>query len=127
MADDFPAEIRQFVVDHISSVAQLEVLLLLHSSPTRNWAPCEVHAVLCTSVLMCAEHLADLQNRGLLVVVGPGPRFQYQPRTVELSAIVDALARIYAERRVALITLIYSKPVDSARSFADAFRLRKDK
>lgn len=127
MVDVFSAEIRQFVVDHISSVAQLEVLLLLHSAPTRTWTASEVNTMLYTSVPLCAEHLADLQKRGLLAAVGPEARFQYQPRTPDLSATVEALARAYAERRVALITLIYSKPVDSARSFADAFRLRKDK
>jgi len=33
----------------------------------------------------------------------------------------------YADRRVTVIGLIFSKPVDKIRSFADAFRIRKDR
>ena len=45
----------------------------------------------------------------------------------ELDQAVVRLAKDYAERRVTVITLIFSKPVDKLRTFADAFRLRKDK
>jgi hypothetical protein len=47
--------------------------------------------------------------------------------TPALDAAVAQLAKDYAERRVSVITLIFSKPVDKLRTFADAFRLRKDK
>jgi hypothetical protein len=53
--------------------------------------------------------------------------FHYAPASGSpLDAAVAQLARDYAERRVTIITLIFSKPVDKLRSFADAFRLRKD-
>ena len=44
----------------------------------------------------------------------------------ELDELVGSLEKVYEERRVSVITLIYSKPVDKVRTFADAFRLRKD-
>jgi hypothetical protein len=44
-----------------------------------------------------------------------------------LSTDVNDLARAYAERRVNVIALIFSKPATSLRHFADAFRLRKDR
>jgi hypothetical protein len=41
------------------------------------------------------------------------------------AAAVGDLAATYAERRVAVITLIASRPMDNVRAFSDAFRLRK--
>ena len=38
----------------------------------------------------------------------------------------SALDRAYAERRVTVINLIFSKPIDKLRSFADAFRIKKE-
>ena len=45
---------------------------------------------------------------------------------MDLHRAVAGLAREYAARRVTVIGLIFSKPVDKIRSFADAFRLRRD-
>jgi hypothetical protein len=53
--------------------------------------------------------------------------YGYAPRSAELDAAVQGLAREYALRRVTVIGLIFSNPVDKIRSFADAFRIRKDR
>jgi hypothetical protein len=127
MADDFPADIQQFVAQNIESLAQLEILMLLRQQPQREWDPAEVARLLYTAVEMCASQLADLARRGfLLCTPAPNPRYRYQPASEELSQSVDRLAALYAERRVAVITLIYSKPVNKVQTFADAFRLRKE-
>jgi hypothetical protein len=55
------------------------------------------------------------------------PRYRYAPATAEQERVVEDLARCYNERRVSVITLIYSKPRDHIRSFANAFRIREDK
>jgi hypothetical protein len=34
---------------------------------------------------------------------------------------------MYRERRVAVITLIASKPIENVRAFSDAFRIRRNK
>jgi hypothetical protein len=38
---------------------------------------------------------------------------------------VRVLERLYATHRVKIISRIFSKPPDSVRNFADAFRLRR--
>jgi hypothetical protein len=53
--------------------------------------------------------------------------YVYRPESAELARLVDKLAEMYRERRVAVITAVYTKPIDKIRSFADAFRLRKEK
>ena len=75
-----------------------------------------------------ATRLEGLRAGGF---VGPGatlpePSYRYAPRNRDLLDGVDALADAYAVRRVAVITFIIAKPSDRIRSFADAFRLRRD-
>ncbi len=127
MNHDFPADIKQFIADHIDTVAQLELLLLLRSDPAKEWTPQEAGSALYSAAEVIALQMADLQMKRLLAA---GPReqtFLYRPATPELASLVDELANLYRERRVAVITAVYTKPVDKIRSFADAFRLRKDK
>ena len=128
MTDDFPDDVRQFIADHINSAAELELLLLLKGDPGKQWTADEVGKSLYTSGEMCATQLGDLSSRGLLIVTSDGqPRYQYRPSSEELHRLIVRLDDLYQQRRVSVITMIYSKPVDRVRTFADAFRLRKEK
>jgi hypothetical protein len=126
MNHDFPADIKQFIADNIDTVAQLELLLLLRNAPARAWSAEEAGAALYAAANVIALQLADLRSKKLLAAGPQEQTFTYQPETAELSQLVDRLAEMYRERRVAVITAVYTKPVDKIRSFADAFRLRKD-
>jgi hypothetical protein len=126
MADEFPDDVQRFLSEHISSVAQLEVLLLLRSQREREWSPADVARALYTTAEIVAEQLDELQRRGLLTVNEAGSHYRYWPVSPELDSQVDALDATYRERRVAVITYIYSQPLDKVRTFADAFRLRQD-
>jgi hypothetical protein len=127
--EPFPDDVRQFVADYIHSVAELEVLLLLRGSGSRCWCADEVAASLYTSSEMAGTQLADLSARGLLRYQSDEvpPRYQYHPQNPGLEQLVSQLDEVYQQRRVSVITMIYSKPVDKVRTFADSFRLRKDK
>ena len=126
---DLPDEVRRFIAGSISSVAQLEVLLLLRENRQRELTAGEISRALYAAESGMAEQLNDLVSKGLAYVTqAPESRFRYRPAEEdELDKAVDSLARLYKERRVAVISLIYSEPIDKARSFADAFRIRKDK
>jgi hypothetical protein len=127
-----PAEVRGFILDHIGSVEMLNVLTLLFNHRDRAWTATEVGNELRTN-----EWSADLQLQGLAArqlvraSTDTPPRYQADARyAVEVANV----ARTYEERRVAIITLIYSRPddvadeaVDPVQAFADAFKLRKDK
>ena len=127
MSDEIPAEVSRFIIEQLSSVAELEVLLLLRQDRERQWAPSEVGRSLYTSPDVSAAQLEELRKRGLLSRSDDEPRYRYAPKTLAIEAVVDRLAELYRERRVTLITLIYSKPVDKVQTFADAFKLRKEK
>jgi hypothetical protein len=53
--------------------------------------------------------------------------YRYEPQRPELEQGLSALAKEYQERRVAVIEAIYSRPPDPVRTFADAFKLRREK
>ncbi len=126
---DLPDDVRRFIASNVSSVAQLEVLLLLRGARDREWTSDEVSRKLYSAPNGIIRQLNDLVSKGLAYVThGPDRRFRYRPQPEdEADLIVDRLANLYKERRVAVISLIYSEPIDKARSFADAFRIRKDK
>jgi hypothetical protein len=99
MANDFPAEIEQFIGQHIESLAQLEMLLLLRKESDRSWS--------------CFDLARQLY-------IGP------DSGGAAVDQLIDQLSALYQQRRVAVITLIYSKPVKKVQTFADAFRLRRE-
>ena len=80
----------------------------------------------CSHPTSIARRLASLLGRGLLRETGPGC-YQYAPRSDDLHGTVLRLAATYRERRVAVVTLIASKPIENVRAFSDAFRIRRRK
>ncbi len=121
-----PEDVHRFLFQHIESVEQLEVLLLLGQSPDRRWSPAEVAQALYSHPSSVAGRLALLHRQDLLREVEPG-WYQYGPRTADLHQTVCRAAQTYRERRVAVITLIASKPIENVRAFSDAFRIRRKK
>jgi AraC-like DNA-binding protein len=121
-----PQDVHQFLYQHIESVEQLEVLILLLERPERGWSPDEVARELYSHPASIARRLAMLLGQGLLREIEPGC-YQYAPRTGDLHATTIRVAAMYRERRVAVVTLIASKPIENVRAFSDAFRLRRNK
>jgi hypothetical protein len=130
--DGIPARVKQFITDHVDSVMQLEVLLLLAAPDSRAWTASELAQQMRVDAAWVDATLRTMAAKGLVSVndgagAGGAAQFKYDPRTAELGAAVNELADAYADRRVTVIGLIFAKPTDKLRSFADAFRLRKDR
>jgi hypothetical protein len=126
--EEIPSNVRAFLNDHVESVVQVEVLLLLYAEPARAFSTADVVSALRIEPAWAEAQLSNLCARGMLAANGDGD-YHWAPRTAEIEAAVAGLARAYADRRVTVIGLIYAKPApgDPLRSFADAFRIRKDK
>lgn len=119
-----PDRVVRLVGEHIHSVEQLEVLLLLRREPEREWTASDVAVELATLPQSAADRLADLAHRGFLVKAGES--YHYDGSDRGRDAAVAELEDVYARRRVSLIGLIFAKPSESIRTFADAFRIRKE-
>jgi hypothetical protein len=124
MSDDFPLELKQFIALHVESLAQLEALLILRQDPGVRWNSADLAKRLYITPDMCEALLVNLRQRGFIDHAADG--FYYQPRLPEADRILADLGAMYQQRRVAVITEIYSKPVTKVQTFADAFRLRKE-
>jgi hypothetical protein len=122
----FPPPLRQFVADHIGSVGELELLLLLRDDPARAWTAREAAARLHHLPEWVAERLEHLVLRSLAIrLTEPQGAYRFAPATTALERSVDAVAEAFRIRRTAMISLIYAQPGGPARLSA-AFRLRED-
>lgn len=130
-----PPHVVAFVKNSIDSVVQLELLLLVFGNQSVNWTPEMIARELRIDSTWVRTQLTQLCDRGLLhCATGQVSNYQYSPANPDLDQAVKDLARAYADRRVSIISLVYSKPTsgppgpaDPLKSFSDAFRLRKDK
>lgn len=126
--ESIPDRVKVFVTEQIDSVVQLEILLLLYRQSGQDFTAGDVASQLRIDPAWAAPQLDVLCARSVLVCApGPPAVYRYGPRTPELHETIAQLAQSYATHRVRITTMIFSKPPDALRSFADAFRLRKEK
>jgi hypothetical protein len=123
MADEqIPAELREFIVRYIDSVAQLEALLLLYWEPENNWTPTKLSKRLYISDAESLVILSRLAAEGL--AVESEGQYSLGPRQPEQEQIIASLANLYSTRLIPITNLIHLKPA-RIREFSDAFKLRK--
>jgi hypothetical protein len=124
MVDDLiPVDVRDFIVNYIDSIAQLEALLLLRASPGEQWTSAVVASRLYIDAPSAEEELARLCARGLITC--EDNVYSYAGNNADLDTLVDRLAVLYARHLIPVTNLIHDKP-SRIREFASAFRLRKD-
>jgi hypothetical protein len=120
--------VQQFILRHINSVEQLEILLMLEKDASKEWTAEEIARTFFTQRDSAELRLRELSNDGLVTAktVSKKTAYQYAPQTPDLAKAVAELARAYPTYRVSIINLIFSKPIDKIRTFADAFRFTKE-
>ena len=124
MTDDpIPGDLREFIMRHIDSVAELEALLLLRANPNESWDVALVARRLYTNETQITAPFARFCEEGLLTCTDH--IYKYAP-TPELAALMDKLAEAHTRHLISVTNLIHAKP-RRIREFADAFKLRKDR
>jgi hypothetical protein len=124
MTDDpVPADVYVFIQRYIDSVAQLEAILLLRSTPDQGWDAAGVAKRLYAPEGEIAEVLSRLAADSLIVF--KDGLFRYDC-PADLRRKVDDLAGVYARHLIAVTNIIHAKP-RRIREFADAFKFRKDR
>jgi hypothetical protein len=117
-----PDDIRDFILKHIDSVAQIEALLLIWSSPEERWGLRQIAARIYTSDTEAAKALGGLSAEGLLVCVDGIFSLNKSAENVEM---IRKLQEVYARYLIPVTDVIHSRS-SSAPSTAGAFRLPKD-
>jgi hypothetical protein len=121
--NEIPKEVIRFFAEHIASLEQLEVLLLVSALPDRDWTTDAVFQVVQTNRDVVQKRLDEFVARGMLAKSDAG--YRYAPKTDSLARQIAAVSQLYKLRRHKLIELIYSPRDEDLRMFSDAFKFRK--
>lgn len=121
-----PDEVKRFLAEHVRSVMALELLLVLRADPARTWTAEQLCRELRCGHDWMNRELARLAERGLVTKAEDSGEFRYARNPVEADGPMAWLAASYPDRRYSIIQAIYAGPADPIKSFADAFRLRKE-
>ncbi len=115
------ADTIAFVRATISSLWELELLLLLETAPERVWTEDEAVGALRASRAAIRPAVQKLRDKGLITGL-EDQRIRYAVGPFEES--VQALAALWREKPFAVINAIYDARNQSLRNFSDAFKLK---
>lgn len=118
-------ELLAFIHSSIRSVWTLELLLCLRRSGDKVWSRDELVRDMRASDLIVTEGLSTLTAAGLVRPASDG--YRYTPASPALAQLVEQLETLYRDRPVALTNAVLSAPNDRLRTFADAFRFKRDR
>jgi len=125
--DILPEDVKQFLLQHIDSIAQLEGLLLFYADPQKAWNTETIAHRLFISEAETIIILTRLWEQGFVVLTSDPPQhYRYQPKSPEWQDMVTRMADQYRRYLVPITHLIHSKSKSRIQEFADAFRIRKD-
>lgn len=123
-----PEHIQRFVLTSIPSVPYLEAALLFHGAAQLERGRGDLARFLYLPELKAAELLDALCKAGILEACpGSEERYRYAPRDEALAAAIQQLAEVYASDMIGVTHLIHDSTQKTARRFADAFKLRRDR
>ncbi|HEX7877760.1 MAG TPA: hypothetical protein VF720_00020 [Candidatus Eisenbacteria bacterium] len=129
MTDDpISPDVRQFLLEHIDSVGELEALLILRREPEIQWNVTLIAQRLYITEVAASQLLAHLVVQRLVRREGDDvPGYRYNPESEELERLVTATRETHARHLVPVTNLIHSKSRTRIQEFADAFKLRREK
>jgi hypothetical protein len=124
VTDVLPEDIRQFVLDNVDSIAEMEALVMLWRDAAVPWSIESVVTRLYIAPADAERTLERLVARGVAVHAADGYRAAGLPEAK--AATVQRLVHLYDTHLIPITNLIHSKPSASrVQQFADAFQLRK--
>lgn len=124
---EIPASVVQFVTEHVRSVDQLEVLLLLMQSPDKWWDAPSLARELMIDIDSARRALERFASQNLLAIAVTGDvRYRFQPGDMRLREVAEAFNVAYRSNRLAILNLVTGRPQRSIGDFAQAFRIRRD-
>lgn len=91
----------------------------------REWRASDISQVLYVTPGAAEEQLERMRAQGFLHSPFAGV-YRYAPEEAQMRVAVRELAMVYEQLRFRVIEYIYSRPSDSVRSFAHAFRIKGD-
>jgi hypothetical protein len=123
-APPLPPRVVEFIRAHVSSLLQLEALLLIVESGRRSRSAADVSAQMYLPAATVAQWLDGYVDLGFCERDGDAYRVPDDAATYDL---LTEVADTYVRRKVSVGRLVFGPPVDDPKiALADAFRFRKD-
>jgi hypothetical protein len=120
-----PQHVLSFVHKHITSLLQLEALLLVFEGGQRSRNPAELAAEMYVPAVVLEQWLDGFAAAGLCVKLDSGYRL---PDSPDVYDILSDVADCYLRRRISLSRAVFEGARDHSRtSLSEAFRFRKDR
>lgn len=123
---DVTEGVRSFIRECVPNVDAIELLLAMAEHPERAFGIrdlfTKVHGTDAPETML-RKYLASFERFGVISQQNDGYRFA--PANSEMESVVRTLARLYTERPVTLVRLIYALRAERIHAFADAFKLKK--
>ena len=101
-----PDDIRDFILKHIASVAQIEALLLIWATPEKRWGVSQIAARIYANETETAKALEGLCRNGLLDRKDGMFGLNTSEETLEL---IGRLREIYARHLIPVTDVIHSR------------------
>lgn len=120
---DVPDDIRDFILKHIASVAQIEALLLIWATPEKRWGISQIAARIYANEIEAAKALEGLCNAGLLDRRDGTFGLNTPEQTVEL---IRRLRETYARHLIPVTDVIHSRS-RSAHVTAETSQRQRDR
>ncbi len=117
-------EIKDFLVESIESVGQLELLLYTYQNKHKQWSSETISIELGTQTPVSPKQMEALYSKGMLKKTDGF--FSYCPRNEFINSKVDKLFLIYHESPVEIVTFLFTQRDEKLKGFADAFKFKKD-
>lgn len=120
---DVPDDIRDFILKHIASVAQIEALLLIWATPEKRWGISQIAARIYANEIETAKALEGLCKVGLLDRRDGTFGLNAPEQTVEL---IGRLRHTYARHLIPVTDVIHSRS-RSAHVTAETSQPQRDR
>jgi hypothetical protein len=115
-----------FLADHVSSLVQFQLLMLVAQTGERWWDATAAARELGVTPGAARAALDHLAKHNLLDIRITGDvRYQFRPGTDELRAAVLACAEQFRRAPLQMVAVVTGQGPKSIRDFADAFRIRR--
>jgi hypothetical protein len=119
-----PRVVRRFLRDHVHSVGELDLLMLLFADRHRFWDIDEICRVVGSPPNWAAIRLQAMAVAGL--AEQDANRWRFRAANEDLMTATEALSGAYRTRRRELAGHIFAMPRQDVEALADASRLRDD-
>ena len=120
---DVPDDIRDFILEHIASVAQIEALLLIWATPEKRWSVTQIAARIYTGQSETAKALEGLSGSGLLDRQDGTFGLNTSEETVDM---IGRLREAYARHLIPVTDIIHSRS-RNAHVTAETGRPQRDR